>query len=70
MQSLSKFQWDFPLPHRNRLVLKLIWNHQRFQIVKAILREKKAGDTIFPDFKLYYKAIVIKCQYNTGIKWH
>ena len=39
---------------------KFVQNHERHQIAKAVLSKNRDASIMFPDFMLYYKAIVIK----------
>ena len=71
VQSLSNYQWHFSTEIEQKKIFQLIWKHKSLWIAKAKRKEKcrkktGVGEIRYPDFRLYYKATLLKIVYY----WH
>ena len=65
MQTLSNYQWHFFIELEQNFTI--LWKHKRPWTAQAIFRNKKrAGGNVLLDFRLYYRATVIKTVWY----WH
>ena len=49
------------LPTLEQITLKYVWKHERSKRAKALLKKKNGTGRIkLPDFRLYYKVIVLQ----------
>ena len=59
MKSLSNYQWHFS-QNQNKKKNKFVWKHKRSLVAKTNLRKNTARGIMLPDYRLYYKANIMK----------
>lgn len=63
VNSVSKSQLPF-LAETDKLILRFIWKFKAAGLAKTILKKHKAGRVTLPNFKTYYKAMLVKTVWS------